>query len=120
MEKISCCKYPDRCRTAPWRRQQNAVTSVAVTGGSDFGRNRIGRNAITSRTVVLRDSVVASNGWNAAQKLRFWPSSAYSFAVHAIVVTHQLQMIRTGTDRSLKAALCVTRTRSNIYLPCAN
>jgi hypothetical protein len=50
MEKISYCKYSDWCLTYPWRRQQNDVTSVAITGGSDFRRNHIGRNAITSRT----------------------------------------------------------------------
>jgi hypothetical protein len=51
--KISYCKYPDRCLTDPWRRQQNAMTSVAITGGSDFTRCHIGRNAITSRTQSL-------------------------------------------------------------------
>jgi hypothetical protein len=50
MEKISYCTYSDWCLTDPWRRQQNDVTSVAITGGSDFRRNHIGRNAITSRT----------------------------------------------------------------------
>jgi hypothetical protein len=53
MEKISHCKYSDWCLTDPGRRQQNAVTSVAITGGSDFTRGHIGRNAIASCTLGL-------------------------------------------------------------------
>jgi hypothetical protein len=52
MEKISYCKYSDWCLTDPWRRQQNDVTSVAITGGRDFRRNHIGRDVIISRTAT--------------------------------------------------------------------
>jgi hypothetical protein len=55
MEKIAYCKYSDWCLTDPWRRQQNDVTSVAITGGRDLRRHHIGRNAITSRTASVRD-----------------------------------------------------------------
>jgi hypothetical protein len=48
--EISYCTHSDWCLTDPWRRQQNDVTSAAITCGSDFRRNHIGRNAITSRT----------------------------------------------------------------------
>jgi hypothetical protein len=59
MEKIAYCKYFDWGLTDPWRRQQNDVTSVAITGGRDFRRNHIGRNAITSRTHTQRHRTTA-------------------------------------------------------------
>jgi hypothetical protein len=36
-------RLPGRCLTPSWRRQHSIMTSVAVTGDNDFGRNHIGR-----------------------------------------------------------------------------